>query len=353
LSCPDEATVLAFLDGRLPAARITELEGHLASCGPCGELVVSVGAALAEGSRLAAGTGVALPGAPALSSASLTRGASIGRYVVLDLVGRGGMGEVYAAYDPDLDRKVALKLLHDAGASGESRSSSQNRLLKEAKAIARLSDPSIVVVHDAGTYAGRVFVAMEFVDGQTLATWLGDKPRTWPEIRGVFLAAGRGLAAAHAAQIVHRDFKPQNVMVAADGAVRVMDFGLASGAGDGDAPAGPAPEHADFAHTAAFALTRTGTLLGTPAYMAPEQYLGRRADARSDQFSFCVALYQALHGERPFAGDSLSALAENVTRGRLRDPSARLAAQAVASRPQRGSGPALPVDARAARRAGS
>jgi len=258
--------------------------------------------------------------APPSSTAPLTRGASVGRYVVLDLVGRGGMGDVYAAYDPELDRKVALKLLHQAGVLTESLSHRQGRLLREAKAIARLSDPNVVVVHDAGTFGGRVFVAMEFVGGETLAAWLGGKPRTWPEIRDVFLGAGRGLAAAHAAQIVHRDFKPQNVMVAADDKVRVMDFGLASEAGDDRAPAAAALERGDFAGTAAFALTRTGTLVGTPAYMAPEQYLGQSADARSDQFSFCVALYEALYGERPFAGESLATLSENVTRGRLRDP---------------------------------
>jgi len=322
LSCPDEATILAFIEGRLASARIPEIEGHVAACVACGELVVAVGAALADGSRLAIGDLGAPRAGPLAPSrvTALARGASIGRYVILDLVGRGGMGEVYAAYDPELDRKVALKLLHEAGTSSESRSQSQTRLLKEAKAIARLSDPNIVVVHDAGTFGDRVFVAMEFVEGKTLAAWVGGKARTWPEIRDVFVAAGRGLAAAHAAQIVHRDFKPPNVMVAADGKVRVMDFGLASDAGDHSESAGAAPDHADFASTATFALTRTGTLVGTPAYMAPEQYLGQRADARSDQFSFCVALYEALYGERPFAGESLTSLSENVVRGRLRDP---------------------------------
>ena len=147
------------------------------------------------------------------------------------------MGDVYAAYDPELDRKIALKLLNDGGAASDSQARSRGRLLKEAKAIARLTHPNVVVVHDAGTIDDRVFIAMEFVEGQTLAAWLGGKPRAWTEIRAVFLAAGRGLAAAHAARIVHRDFKPQNVMVAADGTVRVMDFGLASDAGDGDGQA--------------------------------------------------------------------------------------------------------------------
>ena len=169
----------------------------------------------------------------------------------------------------------------------------------------------------------RVFLAMEFVEGDTLAAWLADAPRSWREIRNVFTAAGEGLAAAHEAGLVHRDFKPQNVMVARDGAVRVMDFGLASDSSVSDegnaAPIdfggiGPAPT----SHT--IALTGTGVLLGTPLYMAPEQFLAHRTDARTDQFSFCVALYEALYGERPFPSESFSMLLEAVVSGRIREP---------------------------------
>ena len=210
--------------------------------------------------------------------------------MILGLVGRGGMGDVYAAYDPELDRKIALKLLNGGRSGSGSPAPSRGRLLKEAKSIARLTHPNVIVVHDAGTIDDRVFIAMEFVEGQTLATWLGGKPRTWSEVREIFLSAGRGLAAAHTARIVHRDFKPQNVMVADDGAVRVMDFGLASDSSDTDGgPVEPVrAEVADFASTTALALTRTGSLVGTPAYMAPEQFKGEAADARTDQFSFCV-----------------------------------------------------------------
>jgi eukaryotic-like serine/threonine-protein kinase len=155
----------------------------------------------------------------------LEKGASLGRYVVLGLLGRGGMGEVYAAYDPELDRKIALEILHAGDGVGDDRS--RSRLLREAKSIAKLRHPNVVVVHDAGTVEDRVFLAMEHVDGQTLAAWLAERPRTRREILDVFLAAGRGLAAAHAAGLVHRDFKPQNVMVGRDGDVHVMDFGLA------------------------------------------------------------------------------------------------------------------------------
>jgi len=331
-ACPDETTLVAFLEGRLPAAAVAQVDGHLATCAACRDLVAAAApAVLADGSRLVAAGATHVPAAPGPSSSAalLARGAAVGRYVILGVVGRGGMGDVYAAYDPELDRKIALKLLNDGGAASGSQARSRGRMLKEAKAIARLSHPNVVVVHDAGTIDDRVFIAMEYVDGQTLAAWLGARPRAWAEIRAVFLAAGRGLAAAHAARIVHRDFKPQNVMVAADGTVRVMDFGLASddagGAGEADLPVSPADDsHADFSRTVAVGLTRTGTLIGTPAYMAPEQFRAQAADARTDQFSFCVSLYEALYGERPFAADSLAHLIEAVSAGRMREPPARV-----------------------------
>jgi tetratricopeptide (TPR) repeat protein len=305
------------------------VDAHLLTCGACRDLVAaSAQAVLAPASRLAEIGATRGPGAPLPPSSPglLARGTTVGRYVILGLVGRGGMGEVYAAYDPELDRKIALKLLNDGGTASESQARSRGRLLKEAKAIARLSHPNVVVVHDAGTIDDRVFIAMEFVDGQTLAAWLGGKPRPWPEIRQVFLAAGRGLAAAHAMRIIHRDFKPQNVMVAADGTVRVMDFGLASDAGDVDSEVPVEPldrDRVDFSRTMANGLTRTGSLIGTPAYMAPEQFSAQAADARTDQFSYCVSLYEAVYGERPFAANSLAGLFEAVTAGRIREPPPR------------------------------
>src|SRR5262245_53994431 len=158
---------------------------------------------------------------------ALARGASIGRYVVLGLVGRGGMGEVYAAYDPELDRKVAVKLLRVKPGNGVSLAEGRQRTMREAQAIARLSHPNVVVVYDVGTFEDQVFIAMEFVDGNTVSYWLQAQERTWREIIRVFMAAGRGLQAAHDKELVHRDFKPDNVMVGRDGSVRVMDFGLA------------------------------------------------------------------------------------------------------------------------------
>ena len=251
----------------------------------------------------------------------LSEGDRAGRYVVLGRLGAGAMGIVYAAYDPKLDRKIALKILqHTGGEAG------RQRLLREAQALARLRHPNVVAVHDVGEIAGRVFVAMEFVDGWTLRAWLAEAPRTWREVVDVFRAAGAGLAAAHAAGLVHRDFKPDNVMVGRDGGVRVMDFGLARPAGKQPAARPPElPVAAVEASESALGtdLTRDGAVVGTPAYMAPEQYLGIPTDARSDQFSFCVALYEALYGRRPFAGDTPAAIFFNIGHGNLQPPARR------------------------------
>jgi eukaryotic-like serine/threonine-protein kinase len=228
----------------------------------------------------------------------LDRGAAVGRYVVLDRIGAGGMGVVYAAYDPELDRRVALKLLRPDRFGGEA---GRSRLLREAQALARLTHPNVVAVHDAGTFGDRVFVAMELVEGETLRQWLEAEPRSWREVLDRFLPAGRGLAAAHAAGLVHRDFKPENVLLGRDGRVRVVDFGLAKALAD----AAEEPAEALAEPGGGTPLTEWGVVLGTPAYMAPEQVRGIAADARSDQFSFCVALYEALYGERPFAGEGV------------------------------------------------
>ncbi len=327
----------------------------------------------------------------------LPRGASIGRYVVLGLVGRGGMGDVYAAYDPELDRKIAVKLLRARPSAGQSTSEGRTRLLREAQAIAKLSHPNVVVVYDVGTFGEVVFIAMEFIDGDTVRYWLNASPRDWREVLRVFVAAGRGLAAAHDAGLVHRDFKPDNVMVGRDGKVRVMDFGLARQTGVADPISStPLPEALADAVAAEIArsgvsptaplepampsladgvprpiasgtkrpnrsapvdmditrvmpspndrksptqptripldgnsspspraleanLTQTGAMLGTPAYMAPEQFASKPGDARTDQFSFCVALYESLYGERPFEGKSFMALMASVAKGVVRE----------------------------------
>jgi tetratricopeptide (TPR) repeat protein len=322
VACLDEDSVLAFVDGSADDEARASIEGHLADCPLCTDLVAaSVGGAPAALAPQSLGDALSKEG-------GLVRGADVGRYVILGLVGRGGMGEVYAAYDPRLDRKIALKLLHERSGRGTRGQTAQERLLREAQAIARLTHPNVVVVHDAGaiddeTHGVRVYLAMEFIEGQTLAAWLAAEPRSWRAICDVFAAAGEGLSAAHAAGLVHRDFKPQNVMVGKDDAVRVTDFGLASDASEvptGDTTVLDLARSSKQVTTDTIALTGTGVLLGTPLYMAPEQFLARPTDARTDQFSFCVALYEALYGQRPFPSDSLQTLVGAVVSGRVQQP---------------------------------
>jgi tetratricopeptide (TPR) repeat protein/predicted Ser/Thr protein kinase len=273
----------------------------------------------------------------------LPRGAAIGRYVVLDRLGGGGMGLVYAAYDPHLDRRVALKLLRaDQRAGGGGMSEGRTRLLREAQAMARLSHPNVIAVHDVGTIDDEVFIAMEYVEGDTLAAWRDAEPRTTEAILEAFLQAARGLSAAHAKGLVHRDFKPDNVLVGNDGRVRVLDFGLAraesapalssippSATSSGEVPvlssAGasipPPPPSSKALDTP---LTRVGAIMGTPRYMAPEQFAGTAVDARTDVFAFCVSLYEALYDQHPFGGDDEQQLIRRVQRAKVRpEPAAK------------------------------
>jgi len=286
----------------------------------------------------------------------IPQGAKIGRYVVLGWIAQGAMGDVYTAYDPTLDRKVAIKLVRVEGGIGVGDGEGKSRLLREAQAIAKLSHPNVVIVHDVGSYEDRVFIAMELIAGGTLSYWLHAEPRTWREIVRVFIAAGRGLQHAHEANLVHRDFKPENVMVRVDGEVRVMDFGLVRRIDALDdtpmreslfadppplrdeGPLGttanlvrpPSGRAASGGRAAPDAkLTQTGILVGTPAYMAPEQFAGQFIDARSDQFSFCVALYEALFGVRPFSGTTIAALAASVLSGRVKRPPERSQVPAI------------------------
>jgi tetratricopeptide (TPR) repeat protein/predicted Ser/Thr protein kinase len=244
----------------------------------------------------------------------LERGAEVGRYVVLETLGSGGMGVVYAAYDPKLDRRIALKLLRsDAQVTAGARA----RLSREAQAMARLSHPNVVTVYDVGTIDADVFVAMEYVHGTTLAAWLRERKRSSAEILGVFRLAGAGLAAAHSAGIIHRDFKPDNVLIGDDGSVRVTDFGLARTDVSEEAVTATSTTQRP---TASAALTQRGHVMGTPAYMAPEQAEAGVVDARSDLFSFCVALYEALYEEHPFAGRTISVLRDAARRAAVREP---------------------------------
>jgi tetratricopeptide (TPR) repeat protein/tRNA A-37 threonylcarbamoyl transferase component Bud32 len=283
----DEGTVVAFLEGGLSADDQTLVESHLDLCDACSELMTWAAADQVDRSRAPE---------PRPFIGQLAPGSHIDRYQILGAVGRGGMGEVYAAYHPDLDRRIALKVMHDSADGANER---RARLLREARAIARLSHPNVITVHDAGTFEDRVYIAMEFVEGDTIDVWLRAQPRTWREILDVFIAAARGLAAAHAAGVIHRDFKPQNVMIGRDGSVRVMDFGLARLE---DEPNTYEPGLELKRPAPASTVTKSGRVVGTPGYIAPEQFRHEPLDGRADQFSFCVALHEALYGRRPASG---------------------------------------------------
>jgi tetratricopeptide (TPR) repeat protein/predicted Ser/Thr protein kinase len=257
----------------------------------------------------------------------LGRGDVVGRYVVLSKLGAGGMGVVYAAYDPELDRKVAVKMLLADPSGASMPTEGRSRLLREAQALAKFSHPEIVAVYDVGEHEAGVWLAMEFVDGRTLSGWAREHARGWREVLDVMVAAGRGVAAAHAAGLVHRDLKPDNIMVGNDGRVRVMDFGLTRSQAEAVSTPVSAPEDAALSSShreqLSGPLTQQGSLLGTPAYMAPEQFSGADVTAAADQFSYCVTLWELMFGERPFTGDSLAQLAAAVIEGRLRAPTGR------------------------------
>ena len=277
---------------------------------------------------------------PARRPGYLGESARIGRYAVLRTLGEGGMGVVYSAYDEGLDRRVALKLLRPGR---DNSPHNQARMQREARAMARLSHPNVVQVYEVGRWEEQVYLAMEFVQGRTLGVWLKAQPRTWQRTLDVMVQAGRGLHAAHQANVVHGDFKPDNILLDEHDRARVVDFGLsraeprdppttaARPAAPGEAPttepgnppeppaAEPVSEPGNLAEPGR---SQPGRVAGTPAYMAAEQHGGKQADARTDQFAFAVTLYTALYGQHPFAGGSLLELVINVTDGKIRPPPA-------------------------------
>jgi predicted Ser/Thr protein kinase/tetratricopeptide (TPR) repeat protein len=272
-----------------------------------------------ERELLREGVHAALFGEPAPGPALAPQ---IGRFAILRKLGEGGMGVVYVGYDERLDRRAAIKLVHTRRDDARAR----ERMLREAQALARISHPNVVQIYESGEYGEGLYIAMELVEGSTLREWLAEAPRSLAELREVFVAAARGLAAAHAKGLTHRDFKPENVMIDREGRVRVMDFGLVRAQGASRDDEGEGEEAGELGETRDLlsqTLTRTGARMGTPAYMAPEQHLGRATDARSDQFSFCVALWEAIYGRRPFAGETLAMLTVNVLEGRRDEPPSR------------------------------
>jgi tetratricopeptide (TPR) repeat protein/predicted Ser/Thr protein kinase len=299
--CPSDEQLAAFVDGSAAGEQAARIEAHIDGCPTCHRVLAvfahegSLGSLEAEAPRSGAAAEVV---ARLQLLRPLLPGSRLGRFVVLEWVGEGAAGVVYAAYDPELDRKVALKLMHPPPASeGED---ARERVIEEARAMGRAANPHVVTVHDVGTFEGRVFIAMEFVEGMTLRSWVRGGKRSVAEILHAYTEAGRGLAAAHAAGVVHRDFKPSNVLRGDDGRVRVTDFGLARRAAAADG-------------------AKEQFVSGTPAYMAPEQLTGGRVDERSDQFGFCVALYEALYGEPPFTVPLNEALTTGA-RTAVRDP---------------------------------
>jgi len=250
----------------------------------------------------ASDAGIVVPGVQA-------PGKKLGRYTLVERLGSGAMGVVWRAEDPHLGRHVALKLLRRADEA------LTERLVREARAMAQVNHPNVVTVYEVGEAEdGTSFIAMEVVTGQSLRAWQKSERRSNRDIVAAYIDAGKGLAAAHAAGIVHRDFKPDNVLVGDDERVRVTDFGLAAAK-----PSEGAPRPFSVGDVN---LTTSGSVLGTPAYMAPEQFTGGNVDPRTDQFNFCVSLYEALYGERPFAGASFTELGDNVIFGRVAPPPA-------------------------------
>src|SRR6185503_5153712 len=276
MPCLSDEVMAAIADGSLSADERRTAIGHVDECASCRQVLAGV---------LTLDAAQPVPGEP---RRALTPGETVGRYVVLECIGSGSMGIVYTGQDPDLGRRVALKVLRSDSAGGSS-GGARRRMLREAQAMARLSHPNVVTIYDVGMHGDEVFLAMELIDGGTLREWLRRARRSWREIVAVFRRAAEGLAAAHAVGLVHRDFKPDNVLVGNDGRVCVTDFGLArpSAAASAERLAEPPPQGID-------SMTRTGAIVGTPAYMAPEQIEGGAADERSDLFAFCVAFYEAL-----------------------------------------------------------
>ncbi len=298
----DDNLVDRFVAGTATEAEQDLVRAHLPTCAVCRRLI----------SELIKETVEATDEPPV--AVAHARGSQIGRYLILEKIGSGAMGTVYSAYDPKLDRKIALKLVrteaHEADVPVL-----KERLLREGQAMARLVHPNVVAIHDVGESGDEVYIAMDLVDGRNVRAWLDEKPRSWREVLDVYLQAGRGLAAAHRAGLVHRDFKPDNVLVAQDGRVLVTDFGMAF---FGDVELWPLLQSS--ATGSPLTLTQTGAVVGTPAYMAPEQLNGAMVDARADVYAFAVASWEALHGQHPFPINSLHALRMATLADRIQEP---------------------------------
>lgn len=290
--CIDDNTVVELVEGKLSSERLALLEEHTAICGSC-RLRLAVASASPSLVGGAPANPAGLPEAPQGYPESVDgTSRSVDRFEVRHVLGSGGMGIVFAAYDPELQRNVALKLLRGIAVTTESTAEAQARLIAEARTMARLSHSNIVTVYESGTFRGEPYIVMELIHGVTLTSWLRRWARPWRSILEAFVQAGRALAHAHLNELAHGDFKPDNVLVDDSDRVRVMDFGLAR----------------SFSPADILGMTGERMLMGTPRFMAPEQYRGEPPSALSDQFSFSVALYEALYGQHPFAHDTPASL---------------------------------------------
>ncbi len=309
--CATENELIEFADGLLDGHAYTWVEQHVDTCMHCSGLLAEVLQGMSSGMGCESTYKEDQPGHASTLISALADGTAygqrVGRFVLLEHVGTGGMGFVYTAYDPELARTIALKLIRPQ--LGRTSGHARVRLLREAQAAARLKHPHVVTVYEAGEAQGVSFIALEYVQGVSLRTWLRQGTHTWREVLAVFLDAGEGLAAAHRAGVLHRDFKPDNVLLDRDGRAKVADFGLAAGVQDEALQR--TYENLTGSHESLdLRMTKTGTLLGTPAYMAPEQHHCADVDVRADQYSFAVSLYEALYGEYPFSGSTVEALLE-------------------------------------------
>jgi tetratricopeptide (TPR) repeat protein len=304
----DDNTAAAFVQGLAGPDQAAGIETHIESCASCRELIITFARTFGSASGGLETEGDSGP----RPLPALHRGERLDRYVVIECIGTGAMSVVYAAYDPELDRKVALKVMRAP--------SGHDRLLVEARAIAKLSHPHVVNVFDARVLEGDLFLAMELIQGPTLRRWLAANAGRWRTALALCVQAGRGLAAAHRAGLVHRDFKPENVLVCAgdsgapdDVVVKVADFGLAMRARE--AAVQGEPPGADASASWPVGITRTGTVVGTPLYMAPELMDAAMASPSSDQYAFCVVLYEALFGARPFRATDFTGLRDEKRTG--------------------------------------
>ncbi len=297
-ACLGDHELAEILEGRVTEPHLARAHDHAAACDGCRALLAHAGRVRAAERTAEVGgspSEVTEVGEWLVELESVRPPAEkIGRFVVLHRLGEGGMGVVVAARDEQLNRKVAIKLLRDRGRRETERG--RARLLREARAMARVEHPNVLAVHEVGVHDDRVFLVMDFVDGSDLLVWLRAQPRSWRELVDAWISAGEGLAAVHAHGLVHRDFKPQNVLVRKDGRVQVTDFGLVGAAAQLDDEVDPDELDAVMGQER----TAAGKMVGTPRYMAPEQLDGDAVTPATDQFAFCVSLWEALTQRHPF-----------------------------------------------------